>query len=813
MEQRARHAFLEHVTDIAVGQFEGHGSYSNSAGNNNNNNNNSSNGSSSIRGRKRGRGNNAPSSSLVNNNNNDDRGGGGFEEMMIHVAPFGSFATQEVCTFASDVDMCLWGVVKGAASTMPPSLSTTTTTTASSKATSAAAKGAEAAKRHAVFIGDEEEGEDDEFVLENATGSNDGCPLLTESSLLRTMDAIQSAAATAAAATMPKDKDMKKPAALVKGDSLFFIDRVGEARDDDDDDNTANNKNVEVIDLCEESGAKCEETQSVEKGIKNAADDEKADDTPVKATDGNDIPEPTDNKATTSASSKKDMAAAAASSNFQCVIDTKGAQELGGEVRDDLTSNQAEKNTMSKAKQKTGTNKDGQSSVNGINDDDESDKSEVIIVDNDNSDDDSADKMSSYYNRQHLEIGNVDNRDDNNLAASNRPMASSPVILLDDDSSSDEEDLHDIHQQASSPQNNAVLELSITSNKPLDDDDEQPSSRIVRNAKKPSFGPTGKARTHCVSALLSLTRQLRRSSFTHTIECRSKARVPIINCSTRTGFEGDIAIGGHNGVDTSSYASSQVQRFISFAPIVLILKVLMAQQGLDKPFTGGLGSYKLYVLVAYHIDCHLANGGTDRPSEVLISLLIRYGCVGKKKHETTDLMQLKNREEYVSSDGGMCELTPTFRLGDCVNMFRECHGRLLDRISVMEDYHGGFDHGRISYLSSIIDCYRLREARETSNRRAKLWDNICRPTAYNDAGKVDPNRRVGMVFSKRGAVGDVKRSPRGTLIPKNRPDLQAKQSLRGNREAEVIQRGTKNRKNNKKQKRDTALKEFASSHY
>ena len=40
---------------------------------------------------------------------------------------------------------------------------------------------------------------------------------------------------------------------------------------------------------------------------------------------------------------------------------------------------------------------------------------------------------------------------------------------------------------------------------------------------------------------------------------------------------------------------------ISFAPIVLLLKVLMAQQDFDKPFTGGLGSYKLYVLVAYHV--------------------------------------------------------------------------------------------------------------------------------------------------------------------------------------------------------------------
>ena len=39
-------------------------------------------------------------------------GGGGDEEVEeVRVAPFGSFATQEVCIFSSDVDMCIWGAV------------------------------------------------------------------------------------------------------------------------------------------------------------------------------------------------------------------------------------------------------------------------------------------------------------------------------------------------------------------------------------------------------------------------------------------------------------------------------------------------------------------------------------------------------------------------------------------------------------------------------------------------------------------------------------------------------------------------------
>jgi len=239
----------------------------------------------------------------------------------------------------------------------------------------------------------------------------------------------------------------------------------------------------------------------------------------------------------------------------------------------------------------------------------------------------------------------------------------------------------------------------------------------------------------------------------------------------------------------------------------------MGQQALDKPFTGGLGSYKVYVLVAYHIERHLLNGGADRPSEILISLLVRYGCIGENDDvTTTDLEQLRSREDSVSSDGGMCELTPVFRLGDCVDMFRECHTRLFDRIRDVDD----LDSSNVSYLSSFIDCFRLREARETSHQRSMMSKSLCRPTARDDTGKVTPGRRVGKVFSKSGAVRDrsepPKRGPRGGLVPKRRPDLQAKHSLRKDRDAEIIQRAMKNRKNKKKQTRDVALREFASRH-
>lgn len=75
---------------------------------------------------------------------------------------------------------------------------------------------------------------------------------------------------------------------------------------------------------------------------------------------------------------------------------------------------------------------------------------------------------------------------------------------------------------------------------------------------------TGKARKKVIQALLLLGKRLRNSSFTQHVHVRTKARVPIICTTTRMGFDGDIALGGHNGTDTSHYVRAQVERFKRF---------------------------------------------------------------------------------------------------------------------------------------------------------------------------------------------------------------------------------------------------------
>ena len=254
------------------------------------------------------------------------------------------------------------------------------------------------------------------------------------------------------------------------------------------------------------------------------------------------------------------------------------------------------------------------------------------------------------------------------------------------------------------------------------------------------------------------------------------------------------------------------------------------------------------------------------------SLLFRYGCVGECDKATTDLESLKIREDLIASDGGICDLSNAFRIIDCVGMFRECYERLSDRIDLFNDSNY---YGKISHLSSIVDCFRLKDARDASVRRSTLCDNINRPTARDgksltyfmystnlmtpkqsmsysaclytkstDPGKVTPGRKIGQIFSKHGLhqpgsetkrytgtngnssskrsrvaddskvsptdTSSFKRGQRGSIIPSKRPDLDAKKSLRSNPEEELMLRASKNRKNKKKQTRDSAIRSFAS---
>lgn len=210
------------------------------------------------------------------------------------------------------------------------------------------------------------------------------------------------------------------------------------------------------------------------------------------------------------------------------------------------------------------------------------------------------------------------------------------------------------------------------------------------------------------------------------------SRVPIVKMTTAWGFEGDLAIGGHNGTDTSAFASQQASRYASFAPVVLALKIILAQTKLDEPFCGGLGSYKIYVMVAYHLEQHLSIGGEDRPSEVLLMFWFRF-C-------SENFQQTSGNRAFVTSismetclktrDGAEADFSNVFLLDHVMQLFRLCWDRTMDLLDRHNNalskklfrgksaIKGGNSDKRISYLVGCIDSAVLGKARGTASAAA-----------------------------------------------------------------------------------------------
>ncbi|VEU42355.1 unnamed protein product [Pseudo-nitzschia multistriata] len=212
--------------------------------------------------------------------------------------------------------------------------------------------------------------------------------------------------------------------------------------------------------------------------------------------------------------------------------------------------------------------------VNNVQNDCNSDESFSDSKENHNSDydsksestdDDSADKLENYFPHQ---CHNNPEVETNNLEARSDPVSRENHhgnFDCNDHNKNDEEMIHNDGAVKQRPRGQSLVSLSSSTTCSVEaklDESEMEVSFVVEGNKhkmRDKLGPSGRTRTLVVRSLFKLTRSLR--SLSSQIHVRSKARVPIINMVSNFGFECDIALGGHNGTDTSSYASTQLSRF------------------------------------------------------------------------------------------------------------------------------------------------------------------------------------------------------------------------------------------------------------
>jgi len=147
-----------------------------------------------------------------------------------------------------------------------------------------------------------------------------------------------------------------------------------------------------------------------------------------------------------------------------------------------------------------------------------------------------------------------------------------------------------------------------------------------------------------------------------------------------------------------------------FEPLVLTLKALLRQGELDKPFTGGIGSFKLYVMIANHLEKEI--GGADKLQSlgrVFVSFLDRYRTGGEGE---------LNQGSILRSEGGEAVFKGIFRIKDVGVMFLSA----WNTMKMCAKYWKGVGRGvpfQYSYVGCLIDHTFLRRERNTSIRKAQ----------------------------------------------------------------------------------------------
>jgi len=108
-----------------------------------------------------------------------------------------------------------------------------------------------------------------------------------------------------------------------------------------------------------------------------------------------------------------------------------------------------------------------------------------------------------------------------------------------------------------------------------------------------------------VNPYYKLAGYLEKEGFCEKQKVVSSAAVPIIKLTeSKFKYKIDVALGVTDGRDNTQLMLTYIQKYPVLASIVVIVKQFLRQRKLNKPFTGGMGSYLLTVLTIFFLKEH-----------------------------------------------------------------------------------------------------------------------------------------------------------------------------------------------------------------
>lgn len=153
-------------------------------------------------------------------------------------------------------------------------------------------------------------------------------------------------------------------------------------------------------------------------------------------------------------------------------------------------------------------------------------------------------------------------------------------------------------------------------------------------------------------ACLMLREVLVSRSWVLDIEARPQARIPIVCFRDKfTDVEVDVSFEDSYQTNDSAGSNYFAETHAHFHDVVVLLKALFKHnRNLDKPFYGGLGSFRLCVLVDHFFKTNTTHADLGTPADSLVSFL-RY-CTGSFNWRMPILVISADRRQSLSVSYG-----------------------------------------------------------------------------------------------------------------------------------------------------------------
>ncbi|CAK4078548.1 unnamed protein product [Aphanomyces euteiches] len=231
-----------------------------------------------------------------------------------------------------------------------------------------------------------------------------------------------------------------------------------------------------------------------------------------------------------------------------------------------------------------------------------------------------------------------------------------------------------------------------------------PSNQSTASATTPSTTTDTMSKTkrnQCVRFLHKAARYLRQDHPSYTVEVRRWAKVPIINVVDKISkIEVDVSLGKEKPTAGDEIVAYYAGTYPIFNILVVLLKEFLYENSINKPYEGGIGSFRLYCMVTHLLATSHPSNISNGP-RLLLRFFELYGCSQKFNNKTVLKLRHPKRQPPLQTE---VDFQTIFRIRDCNFAFHDASKRLSSAMQATPREK--------SVLSSVFWTRDLREDRD-----------------------------------------------------------------------------------------------------